>query len=129
MGVFSDDNREITCVYNSENYTDAQTLGYLQASKKSLLAIDISKQQLTGTQWAELCSRLDAKLQDIIDEEEVDGDVSSFDDDDCITILRENPKALNGAIVFTKQKAKQIKNPSTALSFIDTDTRNISRNP
>ncbi|XCF05023.1 hypothetical protein ABI125_09830 [Tamlana crocina] len=129
MGVFSDDSREITCVYNSENYTDVQTLAYLQASKKSLLEIDISKQQLTGTQWAELCSRLGVTLQDIINEDEVEGDVSSFDNDDCITILRENPKALNGAIVFTRHKAKQIKNPSTALSFIDSDTGNVSRNP
>ncbi|NJX15077.1 arsenate reductase family protein [Tamlana crocina] len=129
MGVFSDDSREITCVYNSEDYNDAQTLGYLQASKKSLQAIDISKQQLTGTQWVELCSRLGAQLQDIINEKEVEGDLSNFDNDDCITILRENPKALNGAIVFTRHKAKQIQNPSTALAFIDSDTGNVSRNP
>ncbi|UKM64041.1 hypothetical protein GSB9_00588 [Flavobacteriaceae bacterium GSB9] len=127
MGVFSDDSREITCIYNGNDKTDKQTLAYLKASKKDLLSIDITKQQLTGTQWVELSSRLEVNLREIINENEVDGDINDFDIDDCITILRENPKALNGAIVFIKYKAKQIKNPSTVLDFIDGDSGNIPK--
>mgnify|MGYP003624153426 CR=1 FL=1 len=127
MGVFSDDKREITCIYNSKNSTDKQTVAYLNASRKSLLTIDISKQQLTGTQWVELSKRLNTDLKNLIDTSELEGDIKDFNTDDCITILRENPDALRGAIVFTENKAEQITNPSKALGFIDPDSANIPK--
>ncbi|WP_282031016.1 hypothetical protein [Winogradskyella eximia] len=127
MGVFSDDNRQITCVYNSKDNTDKQTLAYITASEKSVLSLDISTKQITGTQWAELAERLETQLCNLINEKEIAGDVSSFSDSDCITILRENPSALKGAIVFTKDKAKLITNPSKVLEFIDADTSKISK--
>ena len=127
MGVFSDDNRQITCVYNSKDNTDKQTLAYITASEKSVLSLDISTEQITGTQWAELAERLETQLCNLINEKEIAGDVSSFSDSDCITILRENPSALKGAIVFTNDKAKLITNPSKVLEFIDADTSKISK--
>lgn len=127
MGVFSDDKREITCIYNSKDRSDKQTLSYLQASEKSLLSLDISKQQPTGTQWVELSKRLGTSINTLIDDKEISGDISSFSETDCITILRENPSALRGAIVFTENKAKLITNPTEVLTFIDADSKNIPR--
>ena len=127
MGVFSDDNRQITCVYNSKATTGKQTLAYITASEKSVLPLDISTEQITGTQWAELAERLETNLCHLINSKEIAGDISSFTDSDCITILRENPSALKGAIVFTKDKAKLITNPSKVLEFIDADTNEISK--
>ncbi|MBC3846286.1 hypothetical protein H8K90_07840 [Winogradskyella echinorum] len=127
MGVFSDDDRQITCVYNSKSNKDKQTLAYLTASEKRLLSLDISKEEITGTQWAELAVRLDKKLCNLIDKEQIDGDITNFSDSDCITILRENPSALKGAIVFTEHIAKLILNPSKVLEFIDADTNKISK--
>lgn len=127
MGIFSEDEREITCVYNGENYTDQQTLAYLKASEKSLLDIDITKTKVTGTQWADLASRLNKSINNLLNEQEVEGDLSAFNENDCITLLREEPKVLNGAIVFTADKAKQVKNPSTVLEFIETDSEGIPK--
>ncbi|GGW63643.1 arsenate reductase-like glutaredoxin family protein [Winogradskyella epiphytica] len=127
MGVFSDDKREITCIYNSKDRSDKQTLSYLQASEKSLLSLDISKQQPTGTQWVELSKRLGTSINTLIDDKEISGDIRSFSETDCITILRENPSALRGAIVFTENKAKLITNPTEVLTFIDADSKNIPR--
>ena len=128
MGVFSNDNKKITCIYNGESDVDAQTLGYLKASEKALLAIDITKDTITGTQWAELADKLEAPLYKLINNDVVeDNDVSSFSDDDCIKILRENPEALNGAIIFSGDKAMQIQNPTNAQKFINDDTAAIEK--
>ncbi len=127
MGIFSDDKRELTCVFNSKNDTDTQTLGYLKASEKHLNAVDITKTTLTGTQWAELAERLDTPIKTLLNSENIDGNVEDFDENDCITILRENPDALDGAIVFTEGKAMQIKKPSNAKRFIGNDSAAISK--
>lgn len=122
MGVFSTDKRKITCIYNSNNATDTQTLAYLKASKKDVLPIDLTKQTLTGTQWVELAEKLSVSLKTLVNDTKVDIDITNFDDNDCITILRENPEVLNGAIVFTTSQAMQIQNASKAQEFIDKDT-------
>lgn len=127
MGVFSIDKRKITCVYTSKSDTDVQTLGYLKASKKDLLTLDITKETLTGTQWVELSEKLGKPLKSLIDNDAIENDIENFDKNDCITILRENPKALNGAIIFSGDKALQTKSPSDALKFIDDDSAVIEK--
>lgn len=127
MGVFNDHKREIICIYNSTNYTDKQTLAYLQATKKSLLPIDISKEQITGTQWVEISKRLHTNLKQLVDTSKVDNTVSIDGQQDCITLLNKQPNALNGAVVLTKNKIKQIKNPSDVLAFLDVDSAGISK--
>ena len=127
MGVISDDKREITIIYNTNDSRDKQTFGYLSASEKSLSPIDISNQKLTGTQWAEVSTRLNKSLNALINSEKIEGNIESFSDDDCIKILRENPDVLDGAIVFTTDKAEQIKNPSKVLEFLDPDSAAIDK--
>lgn len=127
MGVFSEDKRELTCIYNSGNNVDLQTLGYIKASEKKLNAIDITKDTITGTQWVELANRLDTNLNSLINFKEIDGNADSFSNEDCIKILSENPKALKGAIIFSNSKAKLITNPSKALDFIDGDSAGIEK--
>ncbi|WP_299099903.1 hypothetical protein [uncultured Winogradskyella sp.] len=123
----SENEREITCIYNGNDNEDKQTLGYLSATDKKVLSIDISKQKLTGTQWIDLGKRLNLNLNQLIDPKKIEGNIDSFSNHDCTKILRENPDALNGAIVFTKGKAKQIKNPSKVLTFIDSDSEGIQK--
>lgn len=127
MGVFSDNKHEITCVYNSNNDTDRQVLGYLKAAEKQIHVIDISKETLTGTQWVELAERLNVSLKTLINEASVNGNINGFDDDACITILRETPNAVNGAIVFTKNKAMQIQKPASAQEFLANDSAAIPK--
>lgn len=127
MGVFSDDKREITCIYNGNDSGDKQTVAYLSAAEKKVLSIDITKQKLTGTQWAELATRLNKNINQLINSDKIEGDIENYDDDDCLTILRENPEALNGAIVFTKGSAEQISNSSKVLSFLDANSEDIEK--
>lgn len=127
MGVFSEDKRELTCVFNGKDKTDAQTLAYIKASDKNLNAIDISKTTLTGTQWAELAERLNKPIKSLLDDKALDDNINGFNANDCFTILRNNPSALNGAIIFTTDKAMQTKNPSAAQSFIGNDSSGISK--
>lgn len=128
MGVFSEDKRELTLIYNSNNNKDSETLGYIKASKKKLNTLDITKDSITGTQWVELANRLNTSLNSLINDAVIDGNAVDFNEDDCIKILSNNPNALKGAIIFTKDKAAQITNPSKALDFIDADSAAIKKN-
>ena len=51
MGTIATDNREINLYYNAETNKGMQTLAYLESSEKKVLAIDLSKTKVTGTQW------------------------------------------------------------------------------
>ncbi len=127
MGVFGSNKNVLTCVYNSKRNRDIQTLGYLKASDKDLLTIDISKDTLTGTQWIELAERLEKPIQDIIDSNAIEGDITDFDTNSCISILRENTEALNGVIVFTEGKAIQVITPSKVLGLLNVEAAAIKK--
>ena len=64
MGTIATDNREINLYYNAETNKGMQTLAYLQSSEKKVLAIDLSKTKVTGTQWTELAERLGKPIKD-----------------------------------------------------------------
>lgn len=127
MAVFSKDAREITFIYNSNKNKDSETLGYIKSSEKKLNAIDIAKDSLTGTQWVALSDKLGVSLNSLIDADAIEGLPQNFDDNDTITILCENPKALKGTIAFTANKAQLITNPSKAMDFIDPDSEGIEK--
>ena len=66
MGVISKNKRKATLYYNSASSIGKQCYGYVQASKKKVLGIDISKTKVTGTQWVELAENLNLKVKDLI---------------------------------------------------------------
>ena len=67
--MISKNKRQITIYYHSDNSIGKQVFAYTTVSKKKLLVIDILKTKVTGTQWAELASRLDIKIIDLINTE------------------------------------------------------------
>jgi hypothetical protein len=72
MGVIAKDDRKITLYYHSGTSLGKQTYGYIVSSKKKILAVDISKTKVKGTQWAEIASDLKVKIADLINKEHPD---------------------------------------------------------
>ena len=58
MGVIAMDKKQLTLYYSSENSLGKQVHAYVKSSGKDQLTIDISKTNITGTQWAELADGL-----------------------------------------------------------------------
>lgn len=116
--------------YSSESSIGKQTYGYLNASFKDLLAIDVTKTNVTGTQWKELAEHLHIKIGDLIDKEHpifvenYDKD-TKLDEEDWIKLLQKSPEILNYPVVILGTRYIQIKNPSDIEKKLDPNSKGI----
>ncbi len=125
MGVIATNNRELNLYYNAESSIGMQTLAFVQASKKKVLAVDLSKTKVTGTQWAELADLLGIPIKDLINTEHPDfiklygkdNDLKS--DDDWIKVLQKNPSVVTQPVLVNGTKAMQVNTPSDVMVFLD----------
>ena len=134
MGVISKHKDKITFYYNSETSLGERTLPYIKAADKDLLAIDISKTQVTGTQWSEIADGLGLKVADLIDKNHkqfmADHGDSSIDmnTNSWIKVLQNQPETLAFSIVVTGATFHAIKSPGEFVKFISYDSAQINQN-
>ena len=125
MGVIAKDDKQLTIYFNSESIIGKQTLAYITSSSKEIRAIDITKENLTGTQWAELADKLEVELSDLIDTQQPkfkntygEQDVN-LDENDWIKILQGEPDLITWPIVINGNQFLLIKNPSDVVKHIN----------
>lgn len=124
MGVIGTDDKEIILYYHSGSTVGRQTLGYVMASKRKLLSIDISRTRVTGTQWAELADKLHMKICDLIDRGHPDfvknygSSAIDLDQHDWLKILEKTPEVLTYPIVVNGNEYLQIRNPSDFAKYL-----------
>ncbi len=129
MGTIATDNREINLYYNAETNKGMQTLAYLESSEKKVLAIDLSKTKVTGTQWTELAERLGKPIKELINTEHPDfineyGKTHKLQsNEDWLKVLENNPKVVTQPILVHGDRAIQIDTPSEVLSFLEEEDR------
>ncbi|WP_233265900.1 arsenate reductase family protein [Formosa sp. L2A11] len=131
MGIIAEDKNQMTLIYNSETSVGKQTLAYANAADKTLAAIDISKTKVTGTQWADLATKLDLKIADLVDQEHTDF-VKNFGDqaallssEDWIKVLQNQPEVLKGCIIINRKESIVITNPSDLVKYLETNREAI----
>lgn len=128
MGVIATNNRELNLYYNANSSIGMQTLAFVQASKKKVLAVDLSKTKVTGTQWAELADLLGISIKDLINTEHPDfiklygKDNDLEGDDDWIKVLQKNPSVVTQPILVNGNKAMQVNTPSDIMVFLDAES-------
>ena len=128
MGVIATNNRELNLYYNANSSIGMQTLAFVQASKKKVLAVDLSKTKVTGTQWAELADLLGIPIKDLINTEHPDfiklygKDNDLEGDDDWIKVLQKNPSVVTQPILVNGNKAMQVNTPSDVMVFLDAES-------
>ncbi|SDM19878.1 arsenate reductase family protein [Kriegella aquimaris] len=133
MGVIAKNKNKITLYYSSENSIGKQTYAYVTPSEQRILAIDVSKTKVTGTQWAEIASNLDIPIGELIDQEHTDfieeyGDEKvDLDEHDWLRILEKKPSVLAYPIVIKGNVFLPIKNPSDYVKFIENDSAGIDK--
>ena len=128
MGVISTDKKEIKFYYSSKSSIGKQALGYIESSKKEVLAIDVAKTNITGTQWAELAEKLDVSIEDLLDKEHPDF-VNEYgknqqikSDEGWLKVLDQMPQLLRFPILVNGDTYRQIKTPSEAKQFLTADS-------
>lgn len=124
MGVIGTDDRKIILYYHSGTTLGKQTLGYVVASKRKLLPVDISKTKVTGTQWVELAHNLHLDISDLINKEHPDfiknygSEPIDLEPQDWLKILEKTPEVLTYPIVINGNEYLQIRNPSDFSKFM-----------
>tara|TARA_R110002020_G_scaffold21009_1_gene71047 strand:+ start:10606 stop:11055 length:450 start_codon:yes stop_codon:yes gene_type:complete len=129
MGVINKNQRQLTLYYSSETSVGKQTYGYVSASEKQVLAIDISKTKVTGTQWADLAENLGIGISDLINKKHPDftktygtEDVD-MDDHDWLKVLQQHPEVLKFPIAINGEEYRMLKDPSDFMHVIGTEGR------
>ncbi|MGO4920044.1 arsenate reductase family protein [Maribacter spongiicola] len=133
MGVIAMDKKQITLYYSSENSIGKQLNAYVESSGKDHLTIDISKTNVTGTQWAELADGLGKNISDLINTEHADfkkiygDDTIDLDDDGWLKILNKNPVLLKNAIVIKGENFIELTSASDFKQYMDPDSAGIDK--
>ncbi|WP_211361152.1 arsenate reductase family protein [Maribacter flavus] len=131
MGTIAMDKRQITLYYSSENTIGKQIHAYVQSSKKKNLAVDISKTEVTGTQWVELADGLNKDIKDLIAMDHPDflnvyGEQGQdLDENDCIKILQKEPHLLKHPIAVNGEKYIVLDNAASFKKFIAPDSAGL----
>ncbi len=134
MGFISTDKNKITLIYNSNTSLGKQTYAYVSASEKDILTLDISKTDITGTQWVEIAEGLDLQVSDLINKEHPNFQ-KSYDENtqleasDWLKVIKKHPETVAFPIVIKGDQFHKIENPSDFVSLIDADSAGVSRNP
>lgn len=133
MGVIAMDKKQITLYYSSENSIGKQLNAYVQSSEKEHLTIDISKTNITGTQWAELADGLNKNISDLVNTDHPDfkdvygEDTVDLDDDGWLKILDKNPSFLKNAIVIKGKDFVELTSASDFKQYMDPDSAGIKK--
>lgn len=133
MGTISKDKNQVKLYYNSNDSIGKQTLGYAKASEKEFLGIDISKDKVTGTQWAELAEGLGIKISDLINKTHPDfksvygKEELVMEDHNWLKILDKQPNTLAFPIAVVGQTFHAIKSPSEFEALMDPDSAGLKK--
>ena len=129
MGVISRDKNQINCIYGNESDFGKQLEGYLKASGKAILMININETMPTPTQWQELAVDLNTEIENFLDFSKIENmnTNSQFDANDYLTILENNPKAFLGAIIINGNKTEHITTVTEVLKYFEADSANVKR--
>ncbi|MEO9894424.1 ArsC/Spx/MgsR family protein [Aurantibacter sp.] len=131
MGVLATAENQIKLFYNSKNSLGKQTKAYVKSSEKKISTINTSKDNLTGTQWAEIADGLNLNVSDLIDKEQpefkkVYGDsCASLEESEWFKILEKNPQLVSKPILLVGDNFYSIDTPSDVVKFIEPDSAKL----
>lgn len=131
MGVISKEKRKITLYYHSNTSLGKQTYAYVESSTKHVLAIDIAKTVVTGTQWVEIADGLGIEMADLLNRNHPDfikeygGQNVNLETDGWISILKNNPHLLVCPIVIIGDNFIKLNSPSDFKRHLDSDSTGI----
>jgi arsenate reductase len=122
--IFANTDKEITLIYHSEDSIGLKILAYAQIENIPIHDIDLKNMKLTATHWAELASRMNIHVRDLVNTEHPNfsqkfGQLEHLSNDDWLTLLIHNPDILKAPIVMKGHKVILMLNPQEMLNFVN----------
>ncbi|AKA34275.1 arsenate reductase family protein [Flagellimonas lutaonensis] len=121
MGEIATSERQITLFYHSKSVRAKQALAYAKAKGLPILLIDIIKTPLTGTQIAELASRLGLRVCDLVNQEHPAYTKRfkhhDFSTEDWIKMIQKNPDIMKQPIALRGNKSILVDTPTDIIKI------------
>lgn len=133
MGILATDSRQATLIYYPGSPIDDDLTAYATSSKKKMNIIDLSNQNLTGTQWAEIAEGLGKKLKDLINtehpifREEYGETEPDLDNHDWIDVLSNTPKVLARPIFINGTEFHEVDKVSQFVKLMGNDSAGLDK--
>ncbi|MGB5943492.1 MAG: hypothetical protein WBG71_11480 [Leeuwenhoekiella sp.] len=132
MKSLSRDNNQITLIYSSKTRIGERTRAHISATDNNRLqTIDIVKQQLTGTQWAEIADGLNKPLKELLHYEDTSDDKKymegDFDENSIINILNKQPELFTHPVLIKGDEILEITNPTDVQQLIEVDSAGLEK--
>ena len=125
MGTISKDARKITLFYHSGTSLGKQTYPYVTTAIRRVLAIDISKTKVTGTQWTEIAEGLGIGIAELVHRKHPDfikqygsPDVD-LETDGWLNVLRNKPHLLICPIIIVGTAFFKVNSPSDFIRIME----------
>ena len=125
MGTISKDTRKISLFYHSGTSLGKQTYAYVSTAKRRVLAIDIAKTKVTGTQWTEIAEGLGIGIADLVHRKHPDfikeyGSPNlDLETEGWLNILRSKPHLLICPIVIVGDVFFKVNTPSDFIRIME----------
>lgn len=120
-------NRQATLIYYPGGPINDDLTAYAESSDKKMRIVDLSKENLTGTQWSEVADGLGKRVQDLVNQDHPDfkeqytTENPELDEHDWITILTNTPKVLTRPVLINGDKFQEIERVSQFSQLLDND--------
>src|SRR5699024_9049813 len=106
-----------------------KTYAAAQATKEDLLAINIAKNQVSGTEWTKLAEDMNLDILDLIDQnhnvfKNIYGkEKVNLSTKDALKLIKQNPEILAYPIAVCRDKTVQIRNASEMRKMFSPDSK------
>lgn len=121
MGEIATSNRQITLFYCANSIRAKQALAYAKAEGLAIQPIDILKTPLTGTQIAELASRLGIEVKDLVNQEHPaytkKFEPVELSSDDWIKMIKCNPEIMKQPIALRGNHTILVETPTDMIKI------------
>lgn len=100
MGVIATDKNKATLFYHPDTELGRRMNAYVSSSDMPALTIDLSQTKVTGTQWAEIASKLNKEIPDLIETQHPDfiknyGEgPADMDEHDWLKVIENHPELI-----------------------------------
>lgn len=128
MPILARNENQITYIYSSDSYLGKQILGFIQSVDEKVATVNINKEPLANTIWAELAENMNTPIAELfsVEESDIKNEVD-FNTDDWLKIINKKPGLLRKPIVVKGGKVVQIANQTEILKFFGVDSAGLEK--
>ncbi len=133
MGILATDDKTLIYVYSDQSDLGKKVLAYTQSSDKALRIINIEKESISDSVWLEIAEMVDRPLAELFSLDLLDDDktqnISTYNTEDLLKIIRKNPSLLQHPIAINGKKAIIINDRFDFFEFYKKDGSNFDKSP